>query len=149
MPRRAVPARFMSNACSKNFAAASGSGTMSAMWRSLAMVTPFGFDGTPETRGHLAETATGAQISPPRHRGGGAAVGARLWVVWGAAPGRAAAGRNGAFRLAGRQRVRPFEHLAALVGLAAPPPADLRDVAQIANGRVDGGQQVDVMPGSR
>src|SRR6185436_1770133 len=35
MPRRAVPARFMSNAASKNFAEASGSSTMIAMCRSL------------------------------------------------------------------------------------------------------------------
>src|SRR4030088_2250828 len=41
MPRRAVPARFMSKASSKNFAAASGSGTMMAMWRSFAMGLPF------------------------------------------------------------------------------------------------------------
>src|SRR6188768_444053 len=37
MPRRAVPARFMSNASSKNLAEASGSSTMMAMWRSLDM----------------------------------------------------------------------------------------------------------------
>src|SRR4029079_11256727 len=38
MPRRAVPARFMSNACSKNFADASGSSTMMAMCRSLLAI---------------------------------------------------------------------------------------------------------------
>src|SRR5262245_20945680 len=37
MPRRAFPARVMSKASSKNFAAFSGSSTMMAMWRSLAM----------------------------------------------------------------------------------------------------------------
>src|SRR5436305_909622 len=41
MPRRAVPARFMSKACSKNFAEASGSSTMTAMCRSLDMGVPF------------------------------------------------------------------------------------------------------------
>src|SRR5262245_48834590 len=37
MPRRAVPARLRSKACTKNFAEASGSGTIRAMWRILAM----------------------------------------------------------------------------------------------------------------
>src|SRR5215813_10170368 len=37
MPRRALPARLRSKAASKNFAASSGSGTISAMWRILAM----------------------------------------------------------------------------------------------------------------
>src|SRR5580658_10760146 len=45
---------------------------------------------------------------------------------------------------------RPFEHQPAFVGLpAARIVAALRDVAQIANGRVHRGQQVDFASGNR
>src|SRR5262245_38282399 len=124
MPRRAVPARFMSNACSKNFAAASGSGTMRAMWRSLAMVSPFWQIRcaalAPVAPGHLAKTIAGAQMArrgcvPRRKRVNG----------WRWLPGGAAAASG----LADRGAEGPLQHAPALVDLPQHRAvAGMRDV---------------------
>src|SRR5262249_40030114 len=145
MPRRAVPARVMSNACSKNFAAASGSGTMMAMWRSLAMAAPFW-------------QRLGIRSIEPKHRP------ARKWpaiptCVARRADAHASAGPAPAgtsipqverLELADCRTEGALEHAAALLGLFAHMLVALaRNVAQIPNGGIDGGNDVDVHCGAQ
>src|SRR5689334_22895072 len=112
----------MSKAFSKKVAAASGSGTMSAMWRSLAM----------GTLSRMCEGRDRAPASRPLSQN----------IRCGANGGRLA---PRALHLADRGAKGPFQHAAALVGLLAHlPVAPPGDVAQVADGGVDGGQKVDV-----
>src|SRR5215472_2069033 len=76
MPRRAVPARVMPKACSKNFAAFSGSGTMMAIWRRREAMDGLHF-GFSQGVAHLNERCdickpigthgTGAALHTPTH----------------------------------------------------------------------------------